>query len=97
MALAGPDLVVASGAAIGLLGLVRLHVADLDAGVAVALVVGPVVIALMRLDLPRSRKEDRAAAPAVIGKTPPSDHEHGDDHDDENDVAAPLHLLGGTG
>ena len=44
VALAGPDLVVASGAAVGLLGLVRLDVADLDAGVVIAVGVGPVVL-----------------------------------------------------
>src|SRR5437870_2761991 len=43
VALAGPDLVVASGAAICLLGLVRLDVADLDARVFVSIGVGPVV------------------------------------------------------
>jgi hypothetical protein len=44
VALARTDLVVASGAAIGLLGLVRLYVADLDAGIVVAVGVGPVVL-----------------------------------------------------
>ena len=44
MTLAGPDLVVASGAPIGLLGLVWLHVANIDADLFVSVGVGPVVL-----------------------------------------------------
>ena len=42
MALTGPDLVIATGAAVGLVGAVGLHVPYLDARVAVALVIGTI-------------------------------------------------------
>lgn len=46
--LAGTDLVIATGTAIGLLGLVRLDVTHLYADVAVSFVIGPVMIGTHR-------------------------------------------------
>jgi len=53
VAFTGPDLVVAAGAAVGLVGLVGLDVSDLHAGIAVALEpthpkMGPLVAETLR-------------------------------------------------
>ena len=48
MPFSGADLVVAPGAAVRLVGLVRLHVPHLDPARLVTLVVGPVVLATHR-------------------------------------------------